>query len=230
MQKEPDGEVRPQHSQHLRHQLQLIVLDPHRRIRRCRLGGRFCEPPVHLDVAVPPLAVVDRLDDQIVVQRPQGGVGETLVVLGDVVCRQPNRVQLQAVVVDRVFVGVGYTCPPDPRTASAAQQRLERGDQATRAPLPLSAAVWQPLHVDGQPVGHHDEVGIPGAGPWPPRGATYASIFAGPMPSMDRKTRHSSASVAYAATTRLAWRAVLSARGSTSPSSAGSDLAGITQL
>jgi hypothetical protein len=34
---------------------------------------------------------------------------------------------------------------------------------------------------------------------------------------MDKKTRHSSASVAYAATTRLAWLAVLSASGSTSP-------------
>src|SRR6478735_6141591 len=50
------------------------------------------------------------------------------------------------------------------------------------------------------------------------------------MPSIDRKTRHSSASLAYAATTRLAWRAVLSASGSTSPSSAGSDFAGIRRL
>ena len=104
----------------------------------------------------------------------------------------------------------------------------KRGDQAARAPFPRRAAVGQPLHVDGQPVGHHDEVGVPGAGPWPPPGVTYASSFAGPMPSMDRKIRHSSASFAYAATTRLAWRAVLSASGSTSPSSAGSDFAGMT--
>ena len=47
-----------------------------------------------------------------------------------------------------------------------------------------------------------------------PAGAIYASSFAGPIPSMARKTRHSSASFAYAATTRLAWLAVLSATGS----------------
>ena len=39
---------------------------------------------------------------------------------------------------------------------------------------------------------------------WPFSGLTYASSFAGPMPSIDKKTRHSSASVAYAATTRRA--------------------------
>ncbi|EUA10329.1 hypothetical protein I545_5667 [Mycobacterium kansasii 662] len=42
--------------------------------------------------------------------------------------------------------------------------------------------------------------------------------------------RHSSASLAYAATTRLAWLAVLSATGSTSPISPWSVLVGITQL
>jgi hypothetical protein len=44
---------------------------------------------------------------------------------------------------------------------------------------------------------------------------------------MDRKILHSSASFAYAATTRLAWLAVLWARGSTSPISPGSDFVGI---
>jgi hypothetical protein len=47
---------------------------------------------------------------------------------------------------------------------------------------------------------------------------------------MDKNTRHSSASVAYAATTRLAIRAVLSAKGSTSPISAGSGFAAMDQL
>jgi hypothetical protein len=47
---------------------------------------------------------------------------------------------------------------------------------------------------------------------------------------MDKKTRHSSASFAYAATTRLAWLAVLSANGSTSPISPGSDFVGMGQL
>jgi hypothetical protein len=44
--------------------------------------------------------------------------------------------------------------------------------------------------------------------PWPPPEDIYVSCFAGPIPSMDKKTLHSSASFAYAATTRLAWLAV----------------------
>ena len=70
-------------AQHLRHQLQLVVLDPHGRAVGGGVGGGLGEAPVDLDVAVPPLAVVDRLDDDVVVERPQRGVGEALVVLGD---------------------------------------------------------------------------------------------------------------------------------------------------
>ncbi len=56
VQEEPDGQVGAQHAQHLRHQLQLVVLDPHGGPGRGRPRGGLGEPPVHLDVAVPPLA------------------------------------------------------------------------------------------------------------------------------------------------------------------------------
>jgi hypothetical protein len=56
--------------------------------------------------------------------------------------------------------------------------------------------------------------------------SSYASC-ASPMPSMDRKLRHSSASLALAATNLLARRAVLSSSGSTASISAGSDFAAI---
>ena len=108
-------------AQHLRHQLQLVVLHPHRRA----LGGRarrgLGEAAVDVDVAVPPLAVVDRLDDDVVVQRPQRGVGEALVVLGDVVGGQAHRIQLQIVLDDRLVVGrvvVGDARPADPGAAA----------------------------------------------------------------------------------------------------------------
>ena len=95
------------------------------------------------------------------------------------------------------LVAVGDARPPDPRARAFAQQRLERRDEAAGAALPRGRAVGQPLHVDRQPVGHDDEVGVTGLGVGRASPElTYASCFAGPMPSIDRKTRHSSASVA----------------------------------
>ena len=161
------------------------------------------EPAVDVDVAVPPLAVVDRLDDDVVVQRPQGGVGEALVVLGDVLGGQPHRMQLEVVLDDGLLVGVGDT-PGQP--IHAPRRLRSSGSSAVTRPPGLRfqrrGAVGQPLHVDRQPVGDHDEVGVALARERESAcvgrlsGAHYASSFAGPIPSMDRKTRHSSASVA----------------------------------
>ena len=158
VQKEPDGEVGPQHPQHLRHQLQLIVLNPHRRAARCgRPRRRLGEAPVHVDVAVPPLAVVDRFDDDIVVQRPQWwrwrSPRNTSATSS---ARQPDRVQLQILLDDRLLVAI-RTIPGQPIQAPATttQQRFQRGDQAARAAFPRrscrraaapcrSAAGWRP--------------------------------------------------------------------------------------
>ena len=136
VQEESDGQIGPQHPQHLRHQLQLVVLHPHRRALGGRARGGLGEAPVDVDVAVPPLAVVDRLDDDVVVERPQRGVGEALVVLGDVLGGQPHRAQLEVVLDDGIFVAVRDARPADPGALAAAQERLERGDQAARAALP----------------------------------------------------------------------------------------------
>ncbi len=76
VQEEPDGQVGAQHPQHLRDELELVVLDPDRRALCCGLGGLLGEPAVDLDVGVPPVAVVLRLDDDVVIQRPQCRVGE----------------------------------------------------------------------------------------------------------------------------------------------------------
>lgn len=56
VEEEPDGEIGPQHAEHLRDQLELVVLDPHRRAVRGGLRRCFGESPIHLDVGVPPLA------------------------------------------------------------------------------------------------------------------------------------------------------------------------------
>ncbi len=77
VQEEPDGQVGgAQHAQHLGHQLQLVVLHPDGGAFGGGARGRVGETPVDLDVAVPPLPVVDRFDDHVVVERPQRGVRE----------------------------------------------------------------------------------------------------------------------------------------------------------
>ena len=156
-------EIGSQHPQHLRDELQLVVLHPHGRALGGGFRRRLGEPSVDVDVTVPPLAVVDRLDDDVVIQRPQRRVGEALVVLGDVVGGQTDRAQPHVVLLDGLVAGIGNARPSDPRAAPAAQKWLQGGDETARAPFPRRGAVRQPFHVDRQPVGHHDEVRVPGA-------------------------------------------------------------------
>ena len=166
VQKKPDRQIGSEFAQHRGDQLQLIVLHPDDRALGCGACRRLGEPAVDVDVAVPPLPVVDRFDDDVVVQRPQRGVGETLVILFDVVGRQPHRVQPEVLIVDGlvfdIHVVVDDPGPPDPGAATAAQQWLQRSDQTTRAAFPVGGAVGQSLHVDRQPVGDDDEVGHTG--------------------------------------------------------------------
>lgn len=67
VQKEADGQIWPQHPEHLGHQLELVVLNPHRRTLRGCLGRLLREAAVDFDVGVPPVAVVLGLDDDVVV-------------------------------------------------------------------------------------------------------------------------------------------------------------------
>ncbi len=245
VQEEADGQVGPQHAQHLRDQLQLVVLDPHGRALGGRPRGRLGEAPVDLDVAVPPLPVVDRFDDHVVVERPQRGVGEALVVQR----RRRRRsaapgTSVHAVLLDRRRCRRRRTASSGtPGQPIHAPRRLRSsGSSAVTRPPGLRFHSVVPSGSRSMSIGSRlattTKSAEPAGGADPRRsgpraalGGHYASAsLAGPMPSIDRKTRHSSASVAYAATTRRAWRSVLSAMGSTSPSSAGSDFAGMSQL
>ena len=57
-------------------------------------GGGLREAPVDRDVRLPPLTVELRRHDHVVVERPQGRVGEALVVQLDVLGRQRHRHQV----------------------------------------------------------------------------------------------------------------------------------------
>ena len=155
-------------AQHLRHQLQLVVLDPYRRRRGRRRASGFGEAAVDVDIAVPPFAVVDRLDDDVVVQRPQRGVREALVVLGDVVGGQAHRVKgagrpgRWARSSTSMASVVGWQArPADP----GPRRRRSSGSRAVTNPPGLRfqvvRAVGKPLQIDRQPIGDHHEVGIP---------------------------------------------------------------------
>jgi hypothetical protein len=129
---EADGEVWTQFAQNLRHQLQLVVLHPDDSAgggSGCR--GR-CKSLVHLDVALPPFAVVAGWRDDVVVERPEGVIGETLVVVGDLGGAQRDRNDPDAVVVEGLELEVGLATPADPRAGILLHHRLEGGDEPAR--------------------------------------------------------------------------------------------------
>ena len=166
VQEEADGEIGAQHPQHLRHQLQLVVLDPDGGALRGGLRGGLGETPVHLDVGVPPFTSVLRLDDHVVVQRPQSGVGEALVVVGDLLTAERHGIEVETVLDDGFEVDVGDAGPAHPRPLVAAQDRFEGGDEPAGAALPAGRTVGKSFEVDRQAIGDHDEVGasVYGAG------------------------------------------------------------------
>ena len=80
MQVEADGDVVPQVAQQSRYQLQLVILNP-RHVTGVEGTSRFLsEPAVHLAIRSPPVPVILRNANRVVVQRPQGAVAETEVV------------------------------------------------------------------------------------------------------------------------------------------------------
>ena len=158
VQVEADPQVGPELAQHLRDQLHLVVVHPHQGALVGQLGGLVGEPLVDLDVGVPPLAVELRLGHQVVVERPQGGVGEALVVALDLLGGHRHRVQVEAVGLERLEVLLGAARPAHPDPVVGAHHRLDRGDQAAGRGSPLDGAVGLLDPVDRQPVRDDHEV------------------------------------------------------------------------
>ena len=158
VQEEADVEVGPELAQHLRDELELVVVHPDGGALRRPVGGMGGEPPVDGDVGVPPLAVELRLRHRVVVERPEGGVGEPLVEALDLLGRQGDRVELHAVVVERLQPALGAARPADPDAVVGPHHRLDRGDQAAGRRPPLRLTVGPGDAVDRQPVGDDHEV------------------------------------------------------------------------
>ena len=158
VQEETDTQIRTLLAKHGRHQLKLVVLHPHRRPRRRRGSGGVSEAPIHRDMAVPPSPLEHRRHHDIVIQRPQRGVGEPLVVVPHLGRGQTHRVHHQAVVVERGHIQIGLTGPADPGALTAAQKRLQRTDQTTRTRTPPLSPVLKPLQINRQPIGDHQKI------------------------------------------------------------------------
>ena len=122
---EADPQVGALRAQHLRHQLELVVLDPHGRALGGDLGRLVGEALVDPDVGLPPLAVELRLGDEVVVERPEGAVGEALVELLDLRGAQRHRDEGQAVLDERLeLLVVGRA------RASRSRRRRRRASRA----------------------------------------------------------------------------------------------------
>ena len=111
----PDTHIGSQLPQNPGNQLQLVVLHPHGGTWGGDYRGVLSESCVDIPVCRPPCAVVGRRNDQVVVQRPQGGVGKAFIKGGEVVFRQRHGVeQRPGVVVEWFRGGIGDTRPADP--------------------------------------------------------------------------------------------------------------------
>ena len=172
-----DPHVAAQRADHPGHQLQLVVVHPDGRALG-RLGGdRVRVPAVHPDVGIPPLPVEFGWHDHVVVQRPQRGVAEALVVVPHLGGGQAHADQVHAVDVERLGWVAGRAGPADPGPVGRAHHRFQRGDQAAGAGPPLGLPIRPLGPVDGQPAGGDDEVvlaGLTRCGPVVP-GAASAS-------------------------------------------------------
>ncbi len=155
---EPDPHVRALGADHLRHELELVVVHPDDGARGCLRDGGVGEALVDAAVRVPPRAVVRGRGDDVVVERPERVVREALVVPLDLVGRERHGHEAHLVGVERLARQVGRAGPADPGTVGRLHDGLERRDQASGRPLPLDLTAGADREVHGQPVGHHDEI------------------------------------------------------------------------
>ena len=154
---EADPDVAALLADHLRDQLELVVVHPDRRPGRRLVHGGLRERPVDRHVGVPPPAMELGRGDDVVIQRPQRRVAEPLVVVPDLLRGQAHAHQVQAVHLEGPGRGPRVAGPADPHAPRLAHDRFQRADQPARTGPPLCLAVRALGPVHRQPAGHHHE-------------------------------------------------------------------------
>ena len=66
------------------------------------------------------------MSHDVVVERPQRGVGESLVILLDFSCGELDRYEIEAVVLKWLQLFIGSTVPANPGSTVATHDRFER--------------------------------------------------------------------------------------------------------
>ena len=117
---ESDADVGALGADHLGHELQVVVVDPHHGIRGCGIDGGLRESGIDVPIRSPPRAMDLRSDEEAVVQRPEGGAAEALVIATMLVGAQRNRDEPHVVEVERCAVTVMRSGPADPRATVVA--------------------------------------------------------------------------------------------------------------
>ncbi len=156
VQEEPHRLVGPPLPDHLRDEHEVVIVHPRQRARpRVKLGERRVrEGGVHLPVGIPPGTLESRLLDRVVQQRPEGRVGEAVVVVADLRSGEADRSQLSAEIRQGGRNALRAAVPSHPGAAAARHHRPQRGYQPARRQLPPAVAV-----LNRQPVGHgHDRL------------------------------------------------------------------------
>src|SRR5690606_39969814 len=83
VEEEPDLVVPKAFAQHRRDELELVVVDPDHVALLHDRGGGVGEALIDFHVGAPPVPMELRSADGVVVERPDGGVAEPVVVVGD---------------------------------------------------------------------------------------------------------------------------------------------------
>ena len=159
MQEESDGEIRALLAQDARQKLQLVVLYPYGGALGGDLVYLICKTQVDLAIGVPPIAVIGRGDDEIVVERPQGGIRKAFVKALEIGLGELDWVQQHAGIgAEGLRCGIGHTGPAHPAALVRFEDWRQSGDQTARRGRPGMAAIRLGFQIYRQAVGHHHEV------------------------------------------------------------------------
>ncbi len=138
---EPDTQIGTPGSQQAGHQLELVVLHPDHRGRGRLFRHHIREPPIDVAVGLPPATLELRDCGQVVIERPEGGIGEALVVFAHVLGAQLHRPQAHAFGFEGVRFLVRGTRPAHPGPLVAMHDRGQGRHQAARTYPPRRRAV-----------------------------------------------------------------------------------------
>ena len=102
MVEESNSKVGAQLTQHVWNQLQLVIVDPYGRVLGSLSSSGFRKTLIDALVSSPPVPVICRWCNDIVVERPQGVVGKSFVVLFNFLLRESNGNEERSIGIERL--------------------------------------------------------------------------------------------------------------------------------